>query len=1357
MEKTASNTAKKSSDTFPIECLKPDLNKDKDDLVGVHVCEGCGTNFETRRGLSSHARFHLRQLGVAVSDSCGAPIDLLYQLIKERGGTLPKLKTLPSPVKKSKAQSPIIKKNAGPKLKIKISNLVKKKYAISSSSSTTVKGSVNSGPRSSPLTVAKPRKVSSKGTAVSMPWLSSALFKAVESRLSDASPSTSFSLSSVKPLWAPQETDAPLNLTTMKNSVVRDDVHVCELCGAWYEMRKGLASHARAHLRQFGVNLDSKGAPIDVLHKFIQSEDFQEQVSAGQQEGFSVVEDYTSPSSIPSTSLPTSKHPSLFPVSSKGLTSMHLTPPPKKKKKISLDVSGNLSLGGKAEQKSPTLTKKKKSSPDVSGGITLSGKAALKLPSLTKKNKITLDVSESITLGGKGELKSPTPTKKQKKSSDVSWSMILGGKAELKSHTPTKKQNISLNVSESMTLCGKAELKSPTPTKKQKNSQGVSGSLPLSGNKEIKSPSQGKSSKNVRCQFCHKKFKKRQSLASHARYHLRQLGITEWTVRGSPMATLQEVMARRGSSAGSLKPLGSPSLPPLASPSVSATAPPLPSSPKHITQSSSRPPVPHKVPKARKGSRTVVPTPTDEPIEVDISISESPKPRSTLTMPLPTKTSSNPTTDKTTVTGKSSKNVRCQFCHKKFKRQSLASHARYHLRQLGITEWTVRGSPMATLQEVMARRGSSAGSLKPLGSPSLPPLASPSVSPTAPPLPSSPKHITQSSSRPPVPHKVPKTRKGSRTVTPTPTDEPIEVDISISESPKPRSTLTMPLPTKTSSNPTTDKTTVTGKSSKNVRCQFCHKKFKRQSLASHARYHLRQLGITEWTVRGSPMATLQEVMARRGSSAGSLKPLGSPSLPPFASPSVSPTAPPLPSSPKHITQSSSRPPVPHKVPKARKGSRTVTPTPTDEPIEVDISISESPKPRSTLTMPLPTKTSSNPTTDKTTVTAPKPEEQDPTQFMCCEYCGEMFDSHKSLSCHARGHLRQLGAKWSLKVPPIEALYVLMQREGTKRASETKPEPAVGAAVQWKKPASSLRTVTPSPEKTASENTTTSCDATCELCGFDFENRKALASHARAQLRQQGVDWKINGSPIETLTAWMHSEPGKVAELHKRYMQGHIPFVKKGSKRSSSSPHPSPDSESFHLDSQKASSAARVTAVQPQVSQLSKGPVVPVPVREGPKAGISHSSLSEHRKRPSQGEASLSTDSMIQTPAPRSEFGVCSPRGCEQHLSHRESISGETETAKPSRAGNIPSLVPRPPETSLVKLVGKVYSLKCRFCEEVFKGPHSIQEDWVMHLQQHIIKLKNSSSSSPKSSQSRGPVQSPLAHTEVPLLMGSQAV
>ncbi|XP_064844023.1 protein Wiz-like isoform X2 [Oncorhynchus masou masou] len=47
-------------------------------------CEVCSAPFETRRGLSSHARSHLRQLGIGMSESSGAPIDLLYQITKER-------------------------------------------------------------------------------------------------------------------------------------------------------------------------------------------------------------------------------------------------------------------------------------------------------------------------------------------------------------------------------------------------------------------------------------------------------------------------------------------------------------------------------------------------------------------------------------------------------------------------------------------------------------------------------------------------------------------------------------------------------------------------------------------------------------------------------------------------------------------------------------------------------------------------------------------------------------------------------------------------------------------------------------------------------------------------------------------------------------------------------------------------------------------------------------------------------------------------------------------------------------------------------------------------------------------------
>ncbi|XP_073726866.1 protein Wiz isoform X2 [Misgurnus anguillicaudatus] len=897
MEMITPETAKKSSGTFSNECLKTNPEKPFEESGCVHVCEVCGTSFETRKGLSSHARSHLRQLGVY---SSGAPIDLLYQLMKERGGTLPKPKNQASTVKKSKAQFPKLKKHNRPKIKIKISNLVKKKYALSSSSTTAVKKSAKSG--RFPFAPMKPGKASSKGTAGSKVSKSKSGNEAVKSRLDDGGPSTSLPLASPKPLWAPQETDAPLNLTTMINSTAaRDDVHVCELCGAWYETRKGLSSHARAHLRQFGVALDPKCGPIELLHNIIQTEEFQEKLSAEQQEETSVLENCTS---TPSISLSIPKNPSLSP-------KKHLpcvTPPPPKKLKMF---------------------------PDAAGSLTDSGKT------------------------------------------------------------------------------------------------------------DLKAPSQGETSKSISCEFCHEKFKKNQSLASHARGHLRQLGITEWTVNGSPMATLRTVMAQRGASSGSLK----------------APEPLAPSTP--------------------------------------------------------------------------------------------------------------------------------------------------------------------------------------------------------------------------------------------------------------------------------------------------------------TSPSGPPTVPHLPSSPKVITQSSSLP-VRLKVPKARKGSRTVFPKPKNEPLEVDISIVGSPKPQSEPMSPLSPQKMSAPTTVKSPVTPPKLEKQDLAQFVFCDYCGAMFETRKALSCHARAHLRQMGVKYSEKVSAIDALRELMQREGNDRASDVKPESYTGSAVQWKKTASSPRTVTPSPvdftkDKAAPDVTTPGfSDATCELCGFDFENRKALASHARAHLRHVGVDWKVIGSPIETLAAWMKNEPKKVADLHKRYSKGDLPLVKKGPRKPPSANHSS-DSESVRMGSPKASSGARVSAGQPPVSPPSKAALVPEAGREI-KAGMSHSSFSQ-RKRPSSGEPPLS--SLIQSPAAHSGLNVRSPRGFERrpskHFSHTEKISEETEPSKPSRAGNIPSLVPRPPETRLVKLVGKVYSLKCRFCEEVFHGPLSIQEDWVMHLQQHILKLKKDSTSSPQSSRRRDTVEPSLNRTEATLLIGPQAV
>jgi len=84
----------------------------------------------------------------------------------------------------------------------------------------------------------------------------------------------------------------------------------------------------------------------------------------------------------------------------------------------------------------------------------------------------------------------------------------------------------------------------------------------------------GEPPKEIGCEFCGEYFENRKGLSSHARSHLRQMGITEWTVNGSPIDTLREVITRRGlPCALPLKPLR---IPPPSSP-VPARSP-LPTS-----------------------------------------------------------------------------------------------------------------------------------------------------------------------------------------------------------------------------------------------------------------------------------------------------------------------------------------------------------------------------------------------------------------------------------------------------------------------------------------------------------------------------------------------------------------------------------------------------------------------------------------------------------------------------------------------------------------------------------------------------------------------------------------------------------
>lgn len=183
-------------------------------------CEVCGAEFETRRGLSNHARSHLRQLGISFSESSGTPTDLLYQIAKERSVD----SQISSPL-----LEPLATKNPSPSVPrkdedledmdldekpIPLSILAKAAKAVPPSSSSTPTSSPGASPApphsGSPSSVVRKAPISSLlpvSSPLRSPEHKAGGMKSLTSNLSAPGTITT------KPLWAPQENDAPLNLS----------------------------------------------------------------------------------------------------------------------------------------------------------------------------------------------------------------------------------------------------------------------------------------------------------------------------------------------------------------------------------------------------------------------------------------------------------------------------------------------------------------------------------------------------------------------------------------------------------------------------------------------------------------------------------------------------------------------------------------------------------------------------------------------------------------------------------------------------------------------------------------------------------------------------------------------------------------------------------------------------------------------------------------------------------------------------------------------------------------------------------------------------------------------------------------
>ncbi|XP_056678316.1 protein Wiz isoform X18 [Monodelphis domestica] len=772
------------------------------------------------------------------------------------------------------------------------------------------------------------------------------------------------------------------------------------------------------------------------------------------------------------------------------------------------------------------------------------------------------------------------------------------------------------------------------------------------------------------CEVCGACFETRKGLSSHARSHLRQLGVAESESSGAPIDLLYELMKQKGKPDSSPMPLplakksGSPKEAAVASPRPALLAlskavdrsPDTPinkaikSPPGFSSKGLSHPPgspLLKKVPPALSGSPPPK-NPEDKSPKLPLSpLSGSPKaqwPQPEDEGPLNLTSGPEPVRD-----------IRCEFCGEFFEnRKGLSSHARSHLRQMGVTEWYVNGSPIDTLREILKRRTQPRAGGPP--NPTLPgpkglakamgggpgsSLEARSASDLHVPPPkklqpsSSPMGHSPTTSPPPTARKMfpglppPSLQKKLK-----PDQMRMEIKREMlagslhseghpSDGPwSPREDMA-PLNLSSRAEPVRD-----------IRCEFCGEFFEnRKGLSSHARSHLRQMGVTEWSVNGSPIDTLREILKKKSKPCLIKKEPAAGELP-------SPLGEDGPKSPGKVLQALSLTPLAGRPGKPGPGSANL-------PREMSLS-------------PLATKPSA-------------------------------------------GFLTPMAAKRPL---PEDRLL----------SGEMKPKTYIQTELPFK-----TKTIHDKSSHTSSE-------ACCELCGLYFENRKALASHARAHLRQFGVtEWCVNGSPIETLSEWIKHRPQKVG-AYRSYIQGGRPFTKKfrnsGHGRDGDKRVPltlAPNSLTLvnkNLGGELGPGEAGRTG--DGSGPLASSPLALVKAEEHQRQNINK--FERRQARP---------------------LDTTSSRG-EEASDFQQKL--EEVRQPPPRVRPVPSLVPRPPQTSLVKFVGNIYTLKCRFCEVEFQGPLSIQEEWVRHLQRHILEM-NFSKAEPRPVEPEAPEAQTVAEAQ----------
>ncbi|XP_018110471.1 protein Wiz isoform X2 [Xenopus laevis] len=1057
-------------------------------------CEFCGAGFDTRAGLSSHARAHLRDFGITNWELTVSPIHVLARLLaRSPGRPLPQFSSwhqdndtdaLGSEEEDGDSLDLIRSQTLRPDSGHTAEKMPSEQSADAKGPSQTTcevcgacfetRKGLSSHARSHlrHLGVAESE---SSGAPIDLLYELAKQGKLPQDEsILGAKKSGSPRTGSPRGQWGDEE--GPLNLTLDGESGKETD---CQFCGAWFETRKGLSSHARAHLRHLGVNdPDAKGSPIAALNSLIKSGEFKKRLSSqGTNETDSLTEaaeERTSTEAAMSTSQASSGAARAKLIDDGAFTK----------------IADAMVKGANGPPKTPESS---------SHSLNAEGASRIAASSGSSETSPHFKSPGGSSAGPRTTISNATSPHSMAPDAGVHQKLAEPLHARVKTEVGRSHGKVAdAGPRSRSSLTGLTHSRpagnSTPPAKKLKMTPACKASSEAfwSPNSSPSPLNLSPGSEEVRCEFCGEFFENRKGLSSHARSHLRQMGVTEWHVNGSPIDTLREILARGTYPRAANRVGGSGSEKLLALPSPSSPSRPLAYS--GLSPAMHR--KPHRLPSYPHGDWSS-----------DLS-------------PLNLSSRADPSRD-----------IRCEFCNEFFEnRKGLSSHARSHLRQMGVTEWHVNGSPIDTLREIIRKRRPHVSNIK--------------KEPRANDEPTSPSRTLSSLGLGP---------SGMEQ------DHPVSPLIG-----RPHSTFLSPMSPK---RPASHEPRLSHSDPKS----YVHLEPKP---SNQGKVYLQG--------EGRPKLYIQEDNRPKSY----LQTEGRP---------------------KAYIQSQGRPKV------FLQGEGRA----------------------------------------KTYVQG----EGRPKQFLPGEAKARAYnkpylhgEGKPKTFMHGEGKLKSYLHNESKAKP-------FMHGEGKLKTfvhTEGKPKPYLQGDG---KPKAYIQTELPfkGKVKASPDKTPATLEACCELCGLYFENRKALASHARAHLRQFGVtEWCVNGSPIETLREWMKQRPQK-AGAYLSYIQGGRPFSKKF-KRSNQTPKAGA-AESPVSPSAKMSEAERshVTPSSAATEKQADGPV-----------------QKTERRQPKPPEIPPSGEDGVGEHSPKTE-----------------------ETRPPPRPRPVPSLVPRPPQTSLVKFVGNIYTLKCR--------------------------------------------------------------